>query len=73
MKTIIVLSLALALPALCTVNSAPASAQGGPNVTAPVIRDSANQNMDAAKKAADEERRKAQAAEEAKKKAATGK
>jgi hypothetical protein len=73
MKTIILLSLALALPALCALNSTPASAQGGPNVTAPVVRDSANQSMDAAKKAADEERRKAQEAEEAKRKAATGK
>ena len=73
MKTIYVLALALALPALATVDSTPAVAQAGPNVMPPVVNDAARQNMDAAKKATEDERRKAQAAEEAKKKAMTGK
>jgi hypothetical protein len=72
MKTITVLSLALALPVLAALNAAPAFAQAGPNVTAPVTNDAARQNIDATKKAAEDERRRLQE-EEAKKKAMTGK
>ncbi len=53
------------------VGSAPAFAQAGPNVTAPVINDSTRTNTDAAKKAIEAERKRTE--DEAKKKTAPGK